>query len=205
MVNAADLTGQRFGRLTVVNRVQDHVSPSGKHRPKWECICECGGIVEVLGQNLKNGRSQSCGCLNKEHRIASITKHGHYGDRVYYIWEAMKRRCYNKNNSNYGNRGIKVCEEWQEFIPFYEWAIANGYNDNLTIDRINVNGNYEPDNCRWATMKEQGNNRRNNHLITYQNTTRTIAQWAEELGINYNTLWNRINKYHWSVERALTT
>lgn len=128
--------------------------------------------------------------------------------RLYDIYTTMKQRCYNKNHKkykHYGGRGIKVCSEWLEsYSNFYEWAINNGYSDNLTLDRIDTNGNYEPNNCRWATQKEQQNNKRTNTNITYNGETHNLKQWAEIKGINYKALWKRLHD-GWSVERALTT
>lgn len=136
-------------------------------------------------------------------------KHGKRHTRIYDIWRSMRQRCYNPNTNrykNYGGKGIKVCDEWREsFEAFYEWAMANGYADNLTIDRKDTNGNYEPNNCRWVTMKEQQNNRLNNHLETYNGETHTIAEWSEITGIKMCTLWARLKKYGWSIEKALTT
>lgn len=136
-------------------------------------------------------------------------KHGLNETRIYKTWVRMKVRCYNQNHDrykNYGGRGITVCDEWKnDFKKFYEWAMKNGYSDDLTIDRIDVNGNYEPSNCRWITNKEQCNNRRNNHFITYNGKTQTVSEWAEEIGLDYNTLLVRINRLHWDIEKALTT
>jgi hypothetical protein len=140
-------------------------------------------------------------------------KHGLYNDengkksRLYHIWEDMKNRCSNSNNkrySNYGGRGISVSEKWNNYLEFHNWAIKNGYCNNLTIDRINVNGNYDPTNCRWSTSKEQANNRTNNIYITFKNKTLTMQQWSEMLGFEKHVLRNRI-KRNWSIERALTT
>lgn len=135
--------------------------------------------------------------------------HGLRYTRIYRIWCNMKRRCYNKNDKSYkayGGRGITVCDEWKfDFLSFYNWAIESGYNDKLTIDRINVNGNYEPCNCRWLDSKSQCNNKSNNHFITFNGETHTMKQWAEKMGISYQTLAQRINKYKWSIERAITT
>jgi hypothetical protein len=128
------------------------------------------------------------------------------GTRIYNIWAVMKRRCTNPNNKEfgrYGARGITICDEWQDFMSFYKWAIENNYTEELTLDRIDNNGNYEPSNCRWVTMKEQQRNRSNNHLITYEGKTLTISQWAEERNINHDTLFSRINKRHWEIGRAL--
>lgn len=140
-------------------------------------------------------------------KLNPMYKHGGYGSRLYEVWRTMKKRCNNPKNSQYhlyGGRGITVCEEWQKFEPFYEWAMSNGYRDDLTIDRIDSNGNYEPLNCRWATWKEQQNNRRNNHLITYNGETKTLKQWSEKIGISWFTLYERL-KRGWSVEKVLST
>lgn len=142
--------------------------------------------------------------MNK--KVDGRVKHGLYGIRLHRIWGAMKRRCnYEKypEYHMYGGRGIKVCAEWEEFLPFYEWAINNGYNDNLTLDRIDVNGNYEPKNCRFITNKEQANNRRSNIIIEYQGEKKTLKEWAELLDLNYKAVWKRI-KTGWTVEDAFT-
>ena len=137
----------------------------------------------------------SCGCLVKENHICT---HNKSYTRLYRIWQKTKQRCYNENHKHfqyYGARGITVCDEWKnDFQVFYEWAINNGYSDELTIDRINVNGNYEPSNCRWATRKEQMNNTRQNRFITYNGKTQTAKQWSEELGIKYPTLQGRLQR-----------
>ena len=159
-------------------------------------------MIKDSGERIKSGK------LNKrgDTRGCFIT-HGHSNDRIYHIWCDMKRRCKNPKNkryNRYGGRGICVCEEWENFENFYDWAIQNGFEKNLTLDRIDVNGNYEPENCRWISRKEQMRNTRSNHLLTYNGDTKTMAEWAEIAGIPYSTLKQRINKYNYSVEKALT-
>lgn len=133
-------------------------------------------------------------------------KHGLSGTRINQIHRAMKRRCLNPNcyeYKDYGGRGITICDEWMEFKPFYEWAMKNGYSDNLTIDRIDNNGNYEPNNCRWADWYMQANNTRTNRFLTYNGKTQTVAEWARELNISPKTLENRVTQ-GWGDEKALT-
>ena len=153
--NMVSLIGKRFGKLTVIAR-----EPNNKWREAmWKCVCDCGGKTITTGKHLRSGHTTSCGCI----RIQSITKHGLHKNRLYSIYQNIKKRCYNEHNkdySRYGGHGIIMCEEWKnDFMLFHNWAIENGYKDNLSIDRINNDGNYEPSNCRWVTMKEQAQNR----------------------------------------------
>lgn len=200
-----DLTGQKFGRLTVIER-----APTKNKRTMWKCVCSCPNktIFIVDSANLTSGHTKSCKCLNNE-RIGNLNKTHHKTDtRLHRIWGSMKQRCYNPKNNRYktyGAEGKTVCEEWQEFAPFYDWAMANGYRNDLTIERIDETKGYLPENCRWATQKEQQNNRRNNHLITYNGKTQTIAQWADDIGIKYQTLLRRINVSKWNIEKAFKT
>lgn len=194
-----DITGQRFGRLTAIKRIE------GKKPTYWLCECDCGNRKEIQLNNLTTGNSKSCGCLSKEHHVI---KHNASNTRLYNIYLAIKNRCLLKSCSNYkryGGRGIKVCREWiDNFENFREWSISNGYNDQLSIDRIDNNGNYCPENCRWTTVKEQANNRRSNVILTYNGISQTIMQWSEEINIPYMTLRARIER-GWSVQKALTT
>lgn len=159
MAKMIDLTGQRFGRLTVIKR-----NGSKDGHAAWECVCDCGRHTVVNGRYLTSGKTKSCGCLHNELLAERSRKHGMTGKRLYRIWHDMKNRCEypkDKKYSYYGGRGIKVCNEWStNFESFMTWALSNGYNDSLTIDRINNSGNYEPNNCQWITMKEQCKNRR---------------------------------------------
>lgn len=203
-----DLTGKKFGRLTVIRRADDYVFPSGRHLVCWLCKCECGNEVFILADNLKSGHTTSCGCFKKEKSSTTHKKHGLLKNtRLYNTWRNIKSRCHNINRENYkyyGARGIKVCDEWKDdFQNFYTWAMENGYKENLTIDRIDANGNYEPSNCRWVDMKTQCRNRRDNRLITINEKTLTLAEWCEILNLNYDKIERRLNKYHWSPEKAL--
>ncbi len=188
-----DLTGQRFGRLTVLEFV-----PNGEINSYWKCQCDCGNILITRADALRSGKAKSCGCWNREiakKTAKAKTKHGKRDTRLYRIWAGMKARCYNKNNrgyKHYGGRGIIMCDEWKnDFQVFYDWAMANGYSDNLTIDRIDVNGNYCPENCRWATNETQKKNMRTNIVVEYKGTRMCLTEAAERSGINGQTLFSR--------------
>lgn len=202
-----ELTGKKIGRLTVIRRNGQYISPKGKKEPLWLCKCDCGIEVTERGSQLRNGKVKSCGCLKREQFIKMVTKHGFRDDEnIYRHWLNMRNRCNNTRYSKYhlyGGRGIKVCKEWDDYDEFRKWSLKNGYKEGLTLDRINTNGDYEPTNCRWVNWKTQQNNKRNNHYITYNNETHTMMEWSEIRNINYSTLRNRINTYKWSIGRAL--
>lgn len=217
MSELKDLTGQTFGRLKIVKRAPDYIQPNGRRRVMWECVCNCPNktICVVRGEDLRSGNSQSCGCYQKE-CAASHSTHGKTNSRLFYVWHDMKTRCYNpnvRNHKDYGGRGITVCPEWVDkesgFINFYNWAIANGYDETAprgqcTLERIATDGNYEPGNCKWATNQEQANNKRNNHYIIYKGARHTMAEWAKIKSMSCKTLASRIYK-GWPIEKALNT
>ena len=180
-----DLTGQKFGRLTVVKQ-NGH---KGK-KVAWLCRCDCGNYTTVTGSELKTGGTKSCGCINKERMHGNKIRltHGGTKTRLYGIWNSMKQRTENPKTISYeyyGGRGITVCDEWRDsFEAFRDWAQESGYRDDLTIDRINVDGNYDPGNCRWATRKEQMHNTRRCHYITVDGVTKDLTQWAQTIGLS---------------------
>lgn len=208
-----DLTGQRFGRLVVESEAVPSIYRTSKRlvkKRKWMCLCDCGNRCVVQMANLTSGHTRSCGCLSKENKenfVRSATTHGEYKTRLYRIWNDMRMRTTDPNRGSYiryGARGITVCGEWyQSYETFREWAFQNGYSESLSLDRIDTNGNYEPKNCRWVTVKEQANNRRSNRWIEFGGTTHTLTEWAELTGINLGTIRSRLER-GWSVEKALT-
>lgn len=200
-----DLRGKRFGRLVVIDKAD---CPDGmqKKRRYWKCLCDCGNEKIASTKLLKAGLTKSCGCLAHDILIERNAKHGKFGSRIYNIWAGMKSRCLNENDPKYpiyGGRGIRICEEWKSFEPFYEWAKNGGYSDELSIDRIDVNGNYEPSNCRWATPAEQSNNKRCNRFISAYGKTMTVAEWAALLGVPAWRIYARL-KRGWTDEQAIS-
>ena len=199
-----DITGMKFGRLTVLRLSHK----DNRHECHWLCKCDCGNEKTVSGNKLRSGNTKSCGCMQKEFLDGRLRrKHGLTNAKLYATWENMKHRCNDPNNwmyPNYGGRGIKVCEEWLDSSTFFEWALRHGYEEGLSIERINVNGNYEPNNCRWVTQKVQSRNSRTNHLITYNDQTHCLVEWAEILGMPYTVIKNRITRLKWDVKRAFT-
>lgn len=198
-----DLTGQRFGRLVVVKQMPERKNG----RVLWECKCDCGNTTYVASYSLKSGHAKSCGCLHLEKNKTNRITHGFSKtERLYNVWKSMRQRCNcetNQDYKHYGGRGIEVCEEWQEsYLTFRNWAMSNGYENNLSIDRIDVDGDYCPENCRWVTQYEQTRNCSRNHYITYNGETLTITDMAEKYNINIRTLKSRLDA-GWSIEDAL--
>ena len=215
-----DMTGWKMwehgvpdSRLEIVEFAGFKESIRGKRTAMWKCKCLCGKEIIRCGRDIRDGTTKSCGCLRKEITAFRNKKekstHGESrkNSRLYTIWENMKSRCYDERNASYkhyGGRGISVCDEWRlSYETFKAWAIQTGYSGNLTLDRISVNGNYEPSNCRWATWKEQENNSSHNDIIEYNGKSMTLHQWSEELGVAYDTLRARLRR-GWNIERALT-
>lgn len=198
-----DLTGQRFGRLTVIERA---MRVKGKNA-FWVCRCDCGNTVKIDGSHLRRKLTLSCGCLHRELLGARVRTHGGKGSRLYRIWRDMKSRCYNPKTtrySDYGGRGIYICEEWKNnFAEFQAWALENGYTENLSIDRISNRGPYDPLNCRWVDAITQQNNKRTNRFVKWRGERHTVAEWARIVNIPYRTIVDRLNR-GWNIERALT-
>lgn len=204
--NFIDLTGQVFGRLTVLER---HGSaPNGS--ALWLCQCSCGNLSIVLGTQLRGGYTKSCGCLGQE-KLLLGRQPKHFGSQepLYDIWTSMKSRCYNPNNKSYniyGGRGINVCDDWyNDYSIFRDWSLNHGYEKGLSIDRINTDGNYEPNNCKWSTIKEQANNRRTNINITYFNETHTLSEWCDILNLPYRVIYKRYHTFKWDFWTAIST
>lgn len=201
-----DLTGRVFGRLTVLSR-----APNIKQWTRWSCRCECGTVVDTYSTSLLRGLTQSCGCLQRERTSisgkTSNLKHGFYNHPLYGVWDGMMRRCYKPataNYRNYGGRGIAVCDDWHSPEKFVTWGIASGYTKGLSLDRYpDNNGNYEPGNCRWATMKQQLRNKRSNVFLEWDGQRRTVSEWAEVTGLRFHVIRSRMHR-GWSTEDVLT-
>lgn len=202
MGKLSDLTGLKFGRLIVIQRSgvkNGHVA--------WLCGCDCGQTIITTGNLLKSGKTKSCGCKKIEVCGDTHRDHGKSGTRLYVAWQHMKQRCCNPQNARYkyyGARGITVYSEWSSFEPFEKWALSHGYEDGLTLDRIDVNGGYCPENCRWVTWKVQQNNKRSNTVIEAFGEKRTLSEWAQITGINRVTIQKRINVEGKTPEEAMT-
>lgn len=205
MARFKDLTGQVFGKLTVIG-ISKKVQSGKRKRYYWQCKCECGNFKVVSSEHLKSGNTKSCGCLQKEmaqlrgykSKIGERSrKHGDFGTKLYGVWAGMKRRCQNPNTkyyADYGGRGIKVCDEWQDYERFKIWALSSGYFEGLSIERKDVNGNYCPDNCEWIPLKAQNQNKRNTVRLEYQGRFYTIKELAEMTGLKQRTIAGRYER-----------
>ena len=191
-----DLTGKQFGRLTVIERAEDVIHPSGARSVRWICRCECGNICTIYAESLKSGGAKSCGCLKKELATIQMTKHNGTNERLYLVWRSMISRCTNPNDNHYkyyGLRGISICKEWMDYSVFKQWAYNNGYNPDApygdcTIERYDVDGDYCPENCGWESLVVQANNKHNNRLIEFQGKIHTLAQWERITGIDRRSI-----------------
>lgn len=198
-LKVVDLIGKVFGRLTVISR-----AGSSARNSTWNCLCQCGNTTIVPSNNFRNSNTSSCGCYRAEQQ----TVHGMTGSPLYSTWEGIVQRTTNPNSegySAYGGRGIKMCAEWRNDFLQFQKDMGDKPTVHHTVERLDNNGNYEASNCRWATQKEQGNNRSNNRHLTYLNETKTLTQWSEQFGIIPRTLTSRIDTLGWSVEKAITT
>lgn len=195
-----NITGERFSKLVAIERIGVNIY----RKSIWKCVCDCGNEVNISLGELLTGNTKSCGCIRFKH---GVTENSKGRSRLLHIWNGIIGRTSNPNNKDfvrYGGRGIKICNGWKKsFKKFYEWSLSNGYEENLSIDRIDNDRSYEPSNCRWATVETQSNNRRNNVFLSSNNESHTVTQWAKIVGINSETLRGRVNK-GWSVNKILT-
>lgn len=202
-----DLTGQRFGRLTAIQRHADRISPNGSARTMWLCRCDCGKEAIVNAGHLRCGKTRSCGCLIPESLSARRKTHGGSYTVEYRNWRGMLTRCYNRNNPaypNYGGRGITVCDAWrQSFSQFLE-DMGERPSSGASVDRMDNDGPYSPQNCRWSTHLQQANNRRSNRIISVFGQTRTVMEWSRVTGISRRSIVARIDRFGWSPERAVS-
>ncbi|WP_417444603.1 hypothetical protein [Joostella sp.] len=207
-----EMIGKKFNRLTIIS----FIGIDNYRNKVWKCVCVCGNYTKASTTSLKKGNTKSCGCLQKEKAAMTgrniLKTHGLSKNadgtktRLFRIWSGMKTRC---NNSRvveyprYGGKGVEVCASWMNYENFHKWSINNGYKNNLSIDRIDVDGNYEPSNCRWVTDKIQCRNRTSSRLLTFKGDTKTLSEFAEEFNISIQALHNRL-KRGWSLEESLT-
>lgn len=196
MTKQKNLIGKRFGKLTVIAKGEP-INQHGTNLSTWICQCDCGVIKTIRQHNLLAGGSKSCGCGQMGGKYHIHNLHNSSKTRLYGIWQGIKQRCFNpknKNYHNYGGRGITICEQWKDnFVCFQQWALSSGYEDNLTIDRIEVNGNYEPNNCRWLTRGEQQNNKRDTHRFNINGEILTIRDVSERYNIDLELIRHRIS------------
>lgn len=193
------IKGDRYGRLTIINEIKQ----IGNGR-RFLCKCDCGNKKEVNLSKLTSDNTKSCGCLQQESRKKSTKTHGMVGSRLYNIWNGIRERCTNPKSSiysHYGGRGIKLSDQWLDFTSFMHWSLSNGYENDLTIERKDVNGDYCPENCKWVSMEHQNLNKRNTLLVEYKGEIKPLKTWCEELGLGYVRIWKRLNK-GWTPNEA---
>lgn len=194
-----NILNKKWNHLTAIK----YIGSDNNYKQIWEFECDCGNKKKIILSDVKNNKTKSCGCS----QFIRKKKHGLTGHKLYFIWNSIKYRCYNKKSKyyyNYGGRGITMYEEWKnDFKTFYDWSIKNGWKTGLEIDRRDNDLGYSPDNCRFVTNKINSNNKRNNRLIKFNSKIQTLAQWSEELNIKSDTLLYRLK--HWTIKQALTT
>lgn len=200
MSRLINLAGKKFHRLEVLSLI----GKDNANHAIWQCKCDCGNETNVQSSHLITGHTRSCGCLHKE----VLTKHGCHGGKLYNAWQAMISRCYNSKTEsyhNYGGRGITVCERWIDSPINFILDMGIPDNKKLTLERIDVNGNYELSNCKWASMKQQQRNKRNNNVIEFNGESLCLSEWCEKLNLKRSTLRNRLTVRGWSIEKSLST
>jgi hypothetical protein len=200
------IIGKKFNKLTVLEYSHSKRTAKRNSQAMFKCKCDCGNEVIVAGSNVRLEHTKSCGCYLPEWIKKTKTSHGQSNTRLYDIWQGIKRRCYNKNETvykYYGGKGIIMNEKWLDFTKFMEWATSNGYTDKLTIERNDVNGNYEPNNCRWVTMKEQAANTTRSHNLTAFGETKIIQYWADAIGTSTSVILARLRR-GWNIEDAVS-
>lgn len=208
MARIKDISGQKFGRLIVLGLNREYAIVSGKkERTFWACLCDCGEKVNVRTDQLKSGNTKSCGCWKKTECEVGRVKHGLASSPIYHIYSGIKQRCLNSKNvrwDNYGGRGIEICDRWRDSFENFLEDMGDRPSNKHSIDRINNSLGYFKENCRWATLQEQGRNKRNNCLLEYKGQTKCVQDWAENIGIKSDVIFARLCQ-GWSIERTLTT
>lgn len=206
MAVAIDITGNKYNSLTAVRF--HHKAQKEQDKPHyWVFRCDCGNEIVARKNAVTSGNTKRC--KECSYALAKLrTTHGFAGSRLYREWAGIIQRCENPKSTSwmrYGAVGVTVCDEWHSFAPFMRWALQNGYSENLQIDRIDINGNYEPSNCRWVSMREQANNKKTTVFVQYNGEQIPLSFLAQRIGMKYHTLHTRLFKLGWSVERATST
>lgn len=196
-----NLIGQRFDRLVVLEKTHKRI----ERGVVWLCRCDCGNTKESTSNRLRRGHTRSCGCLQNELLSKMSTRHGMTKTHIHNVWCGMIERCRNPRWKYYAGRGIRVCDEWKDFLIFKTWAEKHGYKDGLSIERLDNDKNYCPENCTWIPRNLQGVNKRSNTKYTLNGVTKTLSQWSKDTGIARGTIKARIKYLNWTIEKALTT